>query len=73
MMPCVGQQKAEEARRTQSLDAAAAFDRRQRSIHARDEKVEGNNPLNRTRLTPMLRYPSHNLDMAGNVSERSAD
>lgn len=39
-----------------------------RSIHACEEKVEGYNPPNRTRLKPAFRYPSHNLDMAVNLS-----
>lgn len=64
MMPCVGQQKAEEVRRKKSLGAAAASDRWECSIRAFEEKVEGNNPPNRTRLTPTFLYPSHNLDMA---------
>lgn len=68
MMPCVGQQKAEEVRRRESLGASAACDGWKRSIHACEEKVEGNNPLNRTRLKPVFRYPSHNLDMAVNLS-----
>lgn len=68
MMPCVGQQKAEEVRRRESLGASAACDGWKRSIHACEEKVEGNNPPNRTRLKPVFRYPSHNLDMAVNLS-----
>lgn len=71
MMPCVGQQKAEEVQRRESIGAAAASDWWERSIHACEEKVEGNNPPKRTRLTPTLHYPSHNLDMAVDLSGRS--